>query len=50
MPVGRQSPSTFTASSALAEGSVTGLGIDLGSGHAEMGTVRQGGITISRER
>lgn len=40
---------TFTTTGALAEGSVIGVQLEPGSGFAQMGTVKDGGITIMRE-
>jgi hypothetical protein len=39
---------TFTTSPALAQGTVVGTQFDPGSGYAEMGTVKEGGVSISR--
>jgi hypothetical protein len=40
---------TYTSTSALAEGTVLGIQLEPGSGFAQMGTVKDGGITIMRE-
>lgn len=40
---------TFTTTGALAEGSVLGVRLEPGSGFAQMGTVKDGGITIMKE-
>ena len=39
---------TFTTTGALAEGTVFGIQLEPGSGFAQMGTVKEGGITIMR--
>ena len=41
---------TFNTVPALAEGTVVGIGLPLGSGYATMGTVKEGGIFIERQR
>jgi hypothetical protein len=40
---------TYTSTSALAEGTVLGVQLEPGSSIAQMGTVKDGGITIMRE-
>lgn len=40
---------TYTTTGALAEGTVMGVRLEPGNGFAQMGTVKDGGITIMRE-
>lgn len=40
---------TYTTTGAFAEGTVIGIQLEAGNGFAQMGTVKEGGITISRE-
>lgn len=39
---------TFNTAPALAEGTVIGVRLDSGSGFAQMGTVKEGGVSLSR--